>query len=134
MPDVKGIESCKGLSFHSSSWNHALDLTGKRVAVIGTGASAFQFVPEIAPKVGQMFVFQRSAPWLGPAPDYHDDVGEGQKWLLKHVPFYAQWYRFWMFWMLTDGIYAAVQADPAWTTRLDSVSAANDFLRDLLTQ
>ena len=134
MPDVKGIESFKGLSFHSSNWNHALDLTGKRVAVIGTGASAFQFVQEIAPKVGQMFVFQRSAPWLGPAPDYHDDVGEGQKWLLKHVPFYAQWYRFWMFWMLTDGIYAAVQADPAWTTRLDSVSAANDFLRDLLTQ
>ena len=134
MPDVKGVDSFKGVSFHSSNWNHSLDLTGKRVAVIGTGASAFQFVPEIAPKVGQMFVFQRSAPWLGPAPDYHHDVGSGQKWLLKHVPFYAQWYRFWMFWMLTDGIYAAVQADPAWTTRLDSVSAANDFLRDVLTQ
>jgi 4-hydroxyacetophenone monooxygenase len=134
MPDVKGIESFKGISFHSGNWNHSVDLTGKRVAVIGTGASAFQFVPETAPKVGQMFVFQRSAPWLGPAPDYHDDVGEGQKWLLKHVPFYAQWYRFWMFWMLTDGIYAAVQADPTWTVRQDSVSAANDFLRDVLTQ
>ncbi len=81
-----------------------------------------------------MFVFQRTPPWLGPTPDYHDDVGEGQKWLLKHVPFYAQWYRFWMFWMLTDGIYADVQADPNWTTRLDSVSAPNDFLRDVLTQ
>ncbi|MGD0144353.1 MAG: NAD(P)/FAD-dependent oxidoreductase [Rhizomicrobium sp.] len=134
MPDVKGVETFKGISFHSSSWNHGLDLAGKRVAVIGTGASAFQFVPETAPKVGQMFVFQRSAPWLGPAPDYHEDVGAGQKWLLKHVPFYAQWYRFWMFWMLTDGIYAAVQADPAWTVRQDSVSAANDFLRDVLTQ
>jgi 4-hydroxyacetophenone monooxygenase len=134
MPDVKGIDSFKGASFHSGNWDHSVDLKGKRVAVIGTGASAFQFVPEIAPDVGQMFVFQRSAPWLGPAPDYHEDVGEGQKWLLKHVPFYAQWYRFWMFWMLTDGIYAAVQADPAWTARLDSVSAANDFLRDVLTQ
>jgi 4-hydroxyacetophenone monooxygenase len=134
MPDVKGIDSFKGASFHSGNWNHSVDLKGKRVAVIGTGASAFQFVPEIAPEVGQMFVFQRSAPWLGPAPDYHEDVGEGQKWLLKHVPFYAQWYRFWMFWMLTDGIYAAVQADPTWTARLDSVSAANDFLRDVLTQ
>ncbi len=134
MPDVKGIESFKGASFHSGNWNHSVDLKGKRVAVIGTGASAFQFVPEIAPEVGRMFVFQRSAPWLGPAPDYHHDVEEGQKWLLKHVPFYAQWYRFWMFWMLTDGIYAAVQADPTWTTRLDSVSAANDFLRDVLTQ
>src|ERR1700733_4797849 len=133
-PDVKGIETFKGASFHSSNWNHSLDLKGKRVAVVGTGASAFQFVPAIAPDVAQMYVFQRSAPWLGPTPDYHHDVAEGQKWLLKHVPFYAQWYRFWLFWMLTDGIYAAVQADPEWKTRLDSVSAANDFLRDMLTQ
>ncbi len=134
MPDVKGIETFKGVSFHSSSWNHSLDLKGKRVAVIGTGASAFQFVPAIAPDVGRMFVFQRSAPWLGPTPDYHDDVAEGKKWLLKHVPFYAQWYRFWLFWMLTDGIYAAVLADPAWNGPPHAVSAANDFLRDALTQ
>ena len=79
----------KGPSFHSGAWHHYVDLKGKRVAVIGTGASAFQFVPEIADEVGSMVVFQRTPPWLGPTPDYHEAVGEGQKWLLKHVPFYG---------------------------------------------
>jgi len=132
-PDVKGIDSFKGPSFHSSNWDHSVDLKGKRVAVVGTGASAFQFVPAIAGDVGHMTVFQRTPPWLGPTPDYHEGVGEGQKWLLKQVPFYAQWYRFWLFWMLTDGIYPMVQADPAWNGPESSVSAANDMLREVLT-
>jgi 4-hydroxyacetophenone monooxygenase len=132
-PDVKGRETFKGKSFHSGAWDHSVDLKGKRVAVIGTGASAFQFVPAIAGDVGSMVVFQRTPPWLGPTPDYHESVGEGQKWLLKNVPFYAQWYRFWLFWMLTDGIYPMVQADPAWNGPKGSVSAANDMLREALT-
>jgi 4-hydroxyacetophenone monooxygenase len=132
-PDVKGRETFKGPSFHSSSWDYSVDLKGKRVAVIGTGASAFQFVPAIAGDVGSMVVFQRTPPWLGPTPDYHDAVGEGQKWLLKQVPFYAQWYRFWLFWMLTDGIYPMVQADPTWNGPKGSVSAPNDMLREMLT-
>jgi 4-hydroxyacetophenone monooxygenase len=133
-PDIKGRESFKGASFHSAEWNHSVDLKGKRVAVIGTGASAFQFVPATAADVKEMFVFQRTAPWLGPTPNYHDNVGEGMKWLLKHVPYYAKWYRFWLFWMLTDGIYEFVKADPDWKERTDSVGAMNDMLRDLLTQ
>ncbi len=134
LPAIKGRDSFKGQSFHSGAWDHSVDLTGKRVAVIGTGASAFQFVPEIAPKVKSLTVFQRSAPWLGPTPDYHEDVGEGQKWLLKHVPFYAEWYRFWLFWMLTDGILPFVKSDPNWSGRKDAVSAENDMLREMLTQ
>ncbi|MEI9888776.1 MAG: NAD(P)/FAD-dependent oxidoreductase [Rhizomicrobium sp.] len=134
LPDIKGVESFKGKSFHSATWDHAVDLKGKRVAVIGTGASAFQFVPEIAPDVAQLFVFQRNAPWLGPTPNYHDKVDEGMKWLLKHVPYYAKWYRFWLWWMLTDGIYEFVKADPDWTARKDSVGAQNDMLREMLTQ
>ncbi len=133
-PDVKGRETFKGVSFHSSAWDHTIDLKGKRVAVIGTGASAFQFVPATAGDVGQMFVFQRTPPWLGPTPDYHEAVGEGQKWLLKQIPFYAQWYRFWLFWMLTDGIYPMVQADPGWNGPKGAVSPANDMLREALTQ
>ena len=134
LPDIPGVGSFKGPSFHSARWDHGVDLKGKRVAVIGTGASAFQFVPEIAPEVKELKVFQRTPPWLGPAPDYHQDVGEGQKWLLKHVPFYAQWYRFWIFWMMTDGILPMVKRDPNWTSRLDSVSPENDMLREMLTQ
>ena len=134
LPDIKGIDTFKGQSFHSATWDHSVELKGKRVAVIGTGASAFQFVPEIAPDVAQMYVFQRNAPWLGPTPNYHDKVDEGKKWLLKHVPFYAKWYRFWLWWMLTDGIYDFVKSDPGWNTRPDSVGAMNDMLREMLTQ
>jgi len=133
-PDIDGIESFAGPSFHSARWRHDVDLEGKRVAVIGTGASAFQFVPEIAPKVARLEVFQRSPPWTFPAPTYHHDVPEGKKWLLEHVPFYAKWYRFWLFWMLTDGFYEGVKADPAWNGPPQAVSAANAAIREMLAQ
>ncbi len=133
-PDIKGFEKFKGVRFHSGAWDHSTVLKGKRVAVIGTGASAFQFVPAIAAEVSKLFVFQRTPPWLAPTPDYHEKVGEGQKWLLKHVPFYARWYRFWLFWMLTDSIYPLVKADPAWNGPKTAVGAANDMLREVLVQ
>ncbi|GGC52287.1 NAD(P)/FAD-dependent oxidoreductase [Hoyosella rhizosphaerae] len=69
LPDVPGIGTFTGDIFHSARWNHDLDLSGKRVAVIGTGASAVQFVPEIQPVVSQMYVFQRTASWVIPRVD-----------------------------------------------------------------
>ncbi|HEY5070828.1 MAG TPA: NAD(P)/FAD-dependent oxidoreductase [Caulobacteraceae bacterium] len=133
-PDIDGMETFEGPSFHSARWRNDVDLCGKRVAVIGTGASAYQFVPKIARSVGQLQVFQRSPPWTFPAPTYHHDVPEGKKWLLEHVPFYGKWYRFWLFWMLTDGFYEAVKADPTWNGPLNSVSAANNAMRELVTE
>jgi len=66
LPEVPGIDSFEGAAFHSAEWDHEHDLSGERVAVIGTGASAIQFVPEIQPKVGRLHVFQRTAPWVIP--------------------------------------------------------------------
>ena len=66
IPTLKGLETFAGEMFHSARWNHDLDLTGRRVAVIGTGASAIQFVPQIAPKVGRLLLFQRTPPWILP--------------------------------------------------------------------
>jgi cation diffusion facilitator CzcD-associated flavoprotein CzcO len=66
LPAVPGIETFEGTAFHSAQWNHDHDLTGERVAVIGTGASAIQFVPEIQPAAAQLHVFQRTAPWVIP--------------------------------------------------------------------
>jgi cation diffusion facilitator CzcD-associated flavoprotein CzcO len=66
LPEVPGIDSFEGTAFHSAEWDHDHDLTGERVAVIGTGASAIQFVPEIQPQVGLLHVFQRTAPWVIP--------------------------------------------------------------------
>ncbi len=68
-PEIAGREKFTGPSFHSATWDHDVDLRGRRVAVIGTGASAIQFVPAIQPEVGHMTVFQRSAPYLIPRPD-----------------------------------------------------------------
>jgi cation diffusion facilitator CzcD-associated flavoprotein CzcO len=69
LPDIPGIDSFEGRMFHSAQWDHDYDLKGKRVAVIGTGASSIQFVPKIQPLVSQMHVFQRTAPWIVPQRD-----------------------------------------------------------------
>jgi len=68
-PDIPGAERFAGTSFHSARWDQSCDLAGKRVAVIGTGASAIQFVPEIAKQAAQLTVFQRTPPWIHPRPD-----------------------------------------------------------------
>jgi len=64
IPDLAGIADFKGPSFHSADWDHSYDLSGKQVAVVGTGASAIQFVPEVAKKAAQLDIYQRSAPWI----------------------------------------------------------------------
>ena len=134
LPDIPGRDSFAGAAFHSARWRHDVDLKGKRVACIGTGASAFQFVPEIAPIVGHLDVFQRTPPWLGPTPDYHDKVTPGEAWLLEHVPFYEKWYRFWLFWMLTDGLYEGVKGDPNYAGPPTAVSDANAMMRQVLIE
>jgi len=133
-PDIKGRESFKGVAFHSARWEHQHDLTGKRIAVIGTGASAFQFVPEIAKQAGDVVVFQRTPPWILPTPDYHADIPAGKHWLLNHVPYYAKWFRFWMFWRTAEGLLSMVTTDPEWPDQAHSVSAANDMLRLMLIE
>jgi len=90
MPDIPGLDTFEGMQFHSSRWNHDYDLAGKRVAVIGTGASAIQFVPEIAPRVAQLQVFQRTPPWIVPKRDR--TMTRAEHWLFEHVPG-AHWLR-----------------------------------------
>jgi cation diffusion facilitator CzcD-associated flavoprotein CzcO len=76
LPDLPGLDRFEGSAFHSARWDHEHDLEGERVAVIGTGASAIQFVPEIQPRVGQMHVFQRTPPWVVPHPNRAMTAGE----------------------------------------------------------
>jgi cation diffusion facilitator CzcD-associated flavoprotein CzcO len=75
-PEIPGIERFSGPSFHSATWRSDVDLSGKAVAVIGTGASAIQFIPQIAPKTGKLFVFQRTPAWIVPRRDF----GIPEKW------------------------------------------------------
>ncbi|MGW0172454.1 flavin-containing monooxygenase [Rhodococcus sp. NPDC003322] len=84
LPDIKGIDGFEGEIFHSAQWNHDYDLTGKRVAVIGTGASAIQIVPQLAAKVSQLDVYQRTAPWILPRADREYTAAE--RFAFKYVP------------------------------------------------
>ncbi|NYJ01753.1 cation diffusion facilitator CzcD-associated flavoprotein CzcO [Nocardioides thalensis] len=87
IPDVPGLSAFPGEVFHSARWNHDYDLRGKRVAVIGTGASAVQFVPEIQPDVAELHLFQRTAHWVLPKLDH--PVPGPEQWALHNVPLLA---------------------------------------------
>ncbi len=132
IPEFAGRETFAGPQFHSADWRHDVDLTGKDVAVVGTGASAFQLIPEVAKIARHVTVFQRSAPWFSPTWDYHLEVGAGQKWLFRNLPFYADWYRFWLFWMMTEGSMPALKRDPSWHADDGSISKPNQRLRQIL--
>ena len=133
IPDFPGIEEFEGASFHSSQWDHSVDYKGKRIAVVGAGASGFQIVPTIAPDVEHLTVFQRTAQWMFPNPNYHEKVGSGVRWAMRHLPFYGRWYRFLIFWPGCDGGLVAARIDPEWPDDGKSISAANDATRQMFT-
>lgn len=83
-PNLPGLEKFQGKTFHSQQWDHNYDLSGKRVAVIGTGASAIQFVPQIQPEVARLDLYQRTPPWIIPKPDRAMTARE--KWIFRHFP------------------------------------------------
>jgi cation diffusion facilitator CzcD-associated flavoprotein CzcO len=93
-PDLPG--RFDGVTFHSARWDHGYDLRGKRVAVIGTGASAIQFVPQIAPLTERLYVFQRTAPWLVPRPDRA--FGDRRKAVFRRLPVLHRAYRAGLYW------------------------------------
>ncbi len=128
-PDIDGIDQFAGESFHSARWDHDVDLTGKRVAVIGTGASAAQFIPHVADAAEHLTVFQRTPPWLAPNENYQAEIPEGLGWVLRHVPEYARWERLWIFWRTHEGLLPAAVVDPEWQPQDRSVSALNDMIR-----
>ncbi len=84
LPHIPGLDTFPGEVFHSSRWNHRYDLRGKRVAVVGTGASAVQFVPEIQPDVAELHLYQRTAQWVLPKPDY--PLRRLERAVLRRVP------------------------------------------------
>ena len=134
MPDIEGIGDFAGPTFHSSAWRHDIDWGGLRAAVIGTGASALQFIPHLAAEASGVTVFQRTPPWLIPRPVYHQPLAEGLLRLFELVPGYAHWFRLRLFWCTHEGTVAALRRDPAWTGPLEeAVSARNDEARRLLT-
>ena len=129
----KGEEDFHGLILHSALWSEDIKLDDKRVAVIGTGATAMQLVPSIANHVASVTVFQRTAQWARPVGGYSDPITEGARWVLAHLPFYVQWYRFNMFWRYGDGLLPFLRKDPAWPYPGRAVNKGNDRHREELT-
>lgn len=134
MPEIPGMEKFRGPSWHSARWNWDVDLTGKRVGVVGTGASAFQFVPRIVEQAESVTIFQRTPPWVSPREEYYQEIPEGKHWLLNHVPFYAKWFRLLMFWRTSEGILSMVKREAAYDDRSDAVSEPNEMLRNMLIE
>jgi 4-hydroxyacetophenone monooxygenase len=126
IPEIDGSESFAGPLFHSARWPESLDLVGKRVAVLGTGASSMQLVPTIADEVAELTVYQRSPQWVRPVGDYHRRVSPGTQWLLDHVPFYGTWFRFTLFWRFGDSLLPFLQKDPEWPHPERSLNSGND--------
>jgi 4-hydroxyacetophenone monooxygenase len=129
----KGEEDFNGLKLHSALWSEDISLDGKRVAVIGTGATAMQLVPSIADRVASVTVYQRTAQWSRPVAGYSDPICGGAQWLLAHLPFYVQWYRFNMFWRYGDGLLPFLRKDPDWPHPGRAVNKGNDRHREELT-
>ena len=131
VPELEG--SFEGPAFHTARWDHDVDLTGKDVVMVGAGATGFQLAPAIAEQVKSLTIFQRTAQWMFPNPNYHEQVGPGVQWALRHLPFYGRWFRFLILWPGCDGGLAAAKVDPSYPDTGTAVSEINEFTRIMFT-
>ncbi len=133
LPDLPGMDRFEGPLFHSARWPDDLDVSGQRVAVVGSGASSMQIVPAIAARAGHVTIFQRSPQWAAPAENYFAPVRPEVHWLVRHVPYYHRWYRFRLAWLFNDRVWPSLQVDPDWPHPERSLNATNDGYRAFFT-
>jgi 4-hydroxyacetophenone monooxygenase len=134
LPRLPGMDSFPGPSFHSSYWPTALDVSGKRVAVIGSGASAMQIVPAIAGQAAQLTVFQRTPPWVAPFEKFRQPIDPYARYLLHTYPLYRAWYFLKLYWQFGDKVLDSIRKDPQWPHPERAVNAQNDAHREYFTQ
>lgn len=135
LPDIAGLDTFAGPAMHSTTWDHGVDLAGKRVGLIGTGASANQILPAISPAAGEVIVYQRSAHWMMSHPKYGKELAGIERRLFDVIPTYREWNRFSEGWKFGDGTTDAVTIDPKWHSEDGrSISEASDKLRAILTE
>lgn len=132
-PDIPGLDAFPGPVVHTAQWDPALDLSGKRVAVIGTGASSMQVVPALADVAERLLVYQRSRQWAVPHPNCGRPVRPEVQWLLEHVPWYAGYYRLRQFWRFGDRLHPALQVDESYPDPGFAVNETNAAHRRFLS-
>ncbi|HWE55737.1 MAG TPA: NAD(P)/FAD-dependent oxidoreductase [Acidimicrobiales bacterium] len=133
-PDLPGMADFEGAVFHSARWPDDLDVTGKRVALVGTGASSMQILPAIVDRAESIDVFQRSPGWVSPVSNYFEPVPAPVHWMMENVPFYYAWYRFSLAWTFNDKLHPTLQIDPDWPDFEHTISAVNDRHRRMYTE
>lgn len=133
IPEIEGADSFRGRLLHTATWDPTLDVSGKSVVVIGTGASSMQLVPAIAESTEKVTIFQRSKHWVLPHPNYLRSLGDEVKSANELIPFYTQWYRLRAFWNFGDRLYESLQVDPTWEHSDRSINRINESHRVFLT-
>lgn len=129
-PNIPGLDSFTGDCFHTARWPDGYSVEGKRVGVIGNGASAMQIVPAVADSTKHLTVFQRSKQWAAPFERFHKDVPSGVRFLLREIPFYQEWYRQRLAWVFNDRIHSSLQIDPEWPHPERAINRRNDKHRE----
>lgn len=133
-PIIEGLEGFAGKVYHTSRWPEDADLAGKRVAVVGNGASGMQVVPAIADEVAQMTIFARSKQWAAPFPQFRKKVPEGVRYLMKVVPLYRVWLEQRLSWTFNDRVHGTLFRDPDFEHPERAVSSINDGHRRAFTR
>lgn len=132
--DLPGMGSFEGRNFHSAEWNPDVDLSGKRVAIVGTGASSMQISPVIADTVGNLTIFQRSPQWVAPFEKFRQPIPHELRLLIQSCALYRGWYWLRLFWQFGDKVIESLRKDPAWPHPERAVNARNDGHRQYFTK
>lgn len=130
LPDIAGLDSFAGTLVHTAQWPDKIDLAGKRVGVIGNGASAMQTVPAIADQVASLTIFQRSRQWAAPFAKFQVELPEALRFMFDAVPLYRTWYRIRLGWTYNDRLHDSFHKDPNWTNPDQSINATNQAHRE----
>lgn len=134
IPKLPGFDTFKGVSVHTARYpDSGIDLYGKRVVLVGNGASAMQVAPAIADKVKSMTIVQRTPQWVAPFPKFGKAIPATLRQLLANVPLYRRWYRVRLAWSFNDKLYDALQIDPNWEGQGHSINVINEAHRRGLT-
>lgn len=134
MLDLPGMDTFEGEAFHSADWPDGFDVTDKRVAIVGTGASSMQISPAISEKVGSLTIFQRSPQWVAPFDKFQTPIPRELRMLLQSCTLYRGWYWLRLFWQFGDKVIEALRVDPEWPHPDRSVNARNDGHRQFFTK
>ena len=130
-PDVEGLDRFEGPVIHGGYWDDSVDLSGKRIVVVGTGASAAQIVTGLAERAGHLTVIQRQPNYMLPDPRVLQEVDPDERWALQNIPFVAQWQRLQWFSSMMTRTMSPAQIDPDFRARTGGVSQINEATRQL---